>query len=80
MPFNPVLPKFESTPGPINPIPDSRKDCVYTYFSNIVTETNRYARQTLESTDITDRSRLNSWKDVISEDIYLALTILIISP
>jgi len=32
MPFNPVLPKFESTPGPINPIPDSRKDCVYTYW------------------------------------------------
>jgi len=46
--------------------------------SNIDTETNRYARQTLDSTDITDRSRLNSWTDVTSEDIriYLALTIL----
>jgi len=45
---------------------------------NIVTETNRYARQTLESTDITEHSRLNTWKDVTSEDIrnYLALTIL----
>lgn len=79
IPFSPVKPKFTNSSGPNQPHPGNVTESVNTFLTDEVIEfiaeqTNLYAAQYLEKTDITKGSRVHQWKPVTIQVIYFSFS------